>query len=170
MSHRKSNIVLIGMPGSGKSTIGVILAKMAKKCFVDTDVLIQTNDGRTLQDIIDIEGHMALRKIEENVLLSIDCTNHVIATGGSAAYSGDAMSHLQQDGTIIYLHANLETLKSRIDNFATRGLAKRPDQSFSDLFDERFALYSTYADLTVESGGFTQEEVCQNITNLLHSP
>lgn len=151
------------MPGSGKSTVGVILAKMTSRDFLDTDVLIQTTKGRTLQDIVDKEGPMTLRQVEEDVLLTIHCTCHVIATGGSAAYSHVAMSHLKKEGIVIFLHTDLKTLRNRIQNFETRGLAKRPDQSFSDLFDERFALYSQYADITVESGGFTQEEVCSNI-------
>lgn len=163
MLNNKSNIVLIGMPGSGKSTVGVILAKMTSRSFLDTDVLIQTTKGRTLQDIVDKEGPMVLRQVEEDVLLTVHCTFHVVATGGSAAYSHVAMSHLKNEGVVIFLHADLNTLRNRIQNFDTRGLAKRPDQSFSDLFDERFALYSQYADITVESGGFTQEEVCSNI-------
>lgn len=163
MLKKKSNIVLIGMPGSGKSTVGVILAKMTKKSYVDTDVLIQTTEGRTLQDIVDNDGHMVLRQIEEKVLLSVNCTSHVIATGGSAAYSAVAMSHLQQDGIIIFLHAEIATLRNRIQNFDTRGLAKRPDQSFSSLFRERFDLYSKYADVTVTCDELTQEEVCSHI-------
>lgn len=167
MLKKKTNIVLIGMPGSGKSTVGVILAKMTSKSFLDTDVLIQTTKERTLQDIVDKEGPMVLRQIEEDVLLTIHCNFHIIATGGSAAYSHVAMSHLKKEGIVIFLHADLNTLNNRIQNFETRGLAKRPDQSFSDLFIERFALYSQYADITVESSGFTQEEVCSNIVKQL---
>ena len=92
-----SNIVLIGMPGSGKSTVGIILAKMLGKDFVDTDLLIQLAEHRTLQDIVDSDGHMELRRIEEEVLVGIDLTDHVIATGGSAAYSHRASTHLPQD-------------------------------------------------------------------------
>ncbi len=167
MLNKKSNIVLIGMPGSGKSTVGVILAKLTSKSFLDTDVLIQTTEQRTLQNIIDEDGHMVLRQVEERVLLTVNCTCHVIATGGSAAYSKLAMSHLKQEGIVIFLHANLATLRDRIQNFDTRGLAKRPDQSFTSLFDERFALYSRYADITIESDGYTQEEVCTNIIKYL---
>ncbi len=157
------------MPGSGKSTVGVILAKMTSRDFIDTDILIQLSEKRSLQDIIDSGGHMALRSIEERVLLNVDYDNHVIATGGSAAYSHAAMTHLQSIGKIFFLNADLPTLRSRIKNFDTRGLAKRPDQSFSDLFNERLALYKQYADVTVASSGFTQDEVCTEIIAHLHN-
>ncbi len=157
------------MPGSGKSTVGVILAKMTSRDFIDTDILIQLSEKRSLQNIIDSGGHMALRSIEERVLLNVEYDNHVIATGGSAAYSHAAMTHLQSIGKIFFLNADLPTLRSRIKNFDTRGLAKRPDQSFADLFNERLALYTQYADVTVTSSGFTQDEVCTKIITHLHT-
>lgn len=163
MESIKSNIVLIGMPGSGKSTVGVILAKFMSKDYLDTDVLIQIKHDRSLQEIVDNDGHMALRQIEEDVLLSINCQNHVISTGGSAAYSHRAMLHLKTSGIVVFLHADLKTLRNRIQNFDTRGLAKRPDQSFEELFQERISLYTKYSDITVESSGSTQEEVCSEI-------
>jgi shikimate kinase len=155
------------MPGSGKSTVGIILAKLTGKSFLDTDVLIQTIQGRTLQQIVDTEGHMSLRRIEEQVLLSLDISNHVISTGGSAPYSPAAMNHLQKDGIIIFLHADLNTLRKRITNFDTRGLAKRPDQSFADLFAERMTLYRHYSEIMIESSGHSQEEVCEEILTVL---
>ena len=133
----------------------------------DTDILIQGRQGRTLQDIVDSDGHLALRRIEEDVLLSVSCRNHVISTGGSAAYSHAAMTHLQQNGVIVFLHAGLQTLRRRITNYDTRGLAKRPDQSFEDLFAERFMLYQRYADITIECDALTQEEVCLHILRSL---
>lgn len=163
MKNKQTNIILIGMPGSGKSTVGVILAKFLRKRFLDTDLLIQYISRRSLQDIIDADGHMALREIEENVLSSVRCQNHVIATGGSAAYSDKAMRHLKQNGITIFLNADLPTLKARIHNYETRGLAKRPDQSFADLFNERLALYRLYADIVIESSAFTQDQVCDKI-------
>lgn len=168
MSREKSNIILIGMPGSGKSTVGIILAKMMSKDFIDTDVLIQTSEGKTLQDIVDSEGHMVLREIEEKVLVSINADNHVISTGGSAAYSKPAMMHLSSKGVIVFLHADLATLQERVGNFETRGLAKKIDQTFEDLYFERLSLYTQYAHLTVESAGFTQEEVCGEIIRQLN--
>lgn len=163
----KSNIILIGMPGSGKSTVGIILAKLTSKGYIDTDVLIQTRHNTTLQDIVDSEGHMVLRSIEEEVLLSLDCRNHVISTGGSAPYSHAAMTHLQKDGFIVFLHAELDTLRNRIVNFDTRGLAKKPEQSFEDLFEERYELYCRYAAITVSSEGLTQEGVSMKVVKEL---
>jgi shikimate kinase len=167
MLKAHSNIVLIGMPGSGKSTVGIILAKMLAKNFVDTDILIQLRENRSLQEIVNSEGHMALRVVEEKVLLGVDCLDHVIATGGSAAYSAAAMTHLKKDGICVFLHADLSALKRRIRNYETRGLAKRPDQSFQDLFAERLDLYNTYADITIASSHLSQEEVCEEIVRKL---
>lgn len=167
MTNTPSNIVLIGMPGSGKSTVGVILAKLTARDFVDTDLLIQVCSGRPLQEIVDSDGHMVLRGIEEEVLLGLACRRHVIATGGSAAYSRRAMEHLKSDGIVVFLNADIATLQSRVRDFAQRGLAKRPDQSFADLFAERFPLYAKYADITVNCQGLTHEEVCSRIISEL---
>jgi shikimate kinase len=169
MIDKRSNIILIGMPGSGKSTVGVILAKLMSMGFVDTDVLIQTGKGRTLQDIVDHEGYMVLRKIEEDVLIKLDCRDCVIATGGSAVYSRDAMRHLKANGIAVFLNVDLGTLKSRVHDYDTRGLAKRPDQSVDDLFAERFALYRQHADITIDCVGLTHEEVCARIMQELEA-
>ena len=160
MVQNQSNIVLIGMPGSGKSTVGIILAKMISRDFVDTDVIIQISQGRTLQDIVNMEGHMVLRQIEEDVLLNLKCFNHVIATGGSVVYSHPAMKYLKSQGVIVFLDVDLPILESRIHNFETRGLAKRPDQTFADLYEERCNLYIKYADIKIDCGNLKQEEVC----------
>jgi shikimate kinase len=106
---------------------------------------------------------MALRKVEEEVLLDLDLVNHVIATGGSAAYSHPAMIHLKSNGVLFFLDVDLPTLESRVHDFETRGVAKRGDQSFADLFEERFLLYTKYADITIVCAGLTQEEVCGRI-------
>ncbi len=158
LNHK--NIVLIGMPGSGKSTVGVIMAKMTAMKFVDTDLLIQSREQTTLQEIVNLHGHMRLRAIEEEVLLGINLKNHIIATGGSAAYSKPAMLHLKRSGIIVFLDASLATLKARIDNYENRGLAKRREQSFQDLFEERYALYTEFSDITIDNNNKTQEMVC----------
>jgi len=159
----KSNLVLIGMPGSGKSTIGVILAKRTSHHFVDTDLVIQNVEGRSLQDILDQEGYLALRETESRVLQGLDLDNHVISTGGSAVYSDAAMQHLKRKGICIYLNVSVETLRARITDYDTRGIAKRPDQSFADLFEERTRLYRRYADITIKADALNQDEVCSAI-------
>ena len=169
MRHSRSNLVLIGMPGSGKSTVGVILAKQNALNFIDTDVIIQTSEGRSLQDMVDRDGYMALRRIEERTLLRISLRNHVIATGGSAVYSEAAMLHLQSEGLVVFLDVDLPTLKARIHDFGTRGLAKSPGQSLDDLYQERLPLYRKYADLVVECGDLSHEEVSARIIEELGS-
>jgi shikimate kinase len=163
MKLRPSNLILIGMPGSGKSTVGVILAKKTMRDFVDTDVLIQTSQERTLQEIVDTDGYVALLKIEEEQLLGLNVRNHIIATGGSAVYSHQAMTYLKSSGPIIFLDVDVATLESRVPDFTMRGLAKRPDQSLSELFEERYPLYTKYADITIQCAGLTQDGVCARI-------
>jgi len=163
MTSQPSNIILIGMPGSGKSTAGIILAKIAAKSFVDTDLLIQIKQGRILQAIVDAEGPERFREIEADVIRGLNCRGHVIATGGSVVYVDSAMQHLQDMGLIVYLEADLSTLERRIHNFRSRGIARRPDQSLEDLFAERAALYRKYADITVDSRNRDQESVAHDI-------
>jgi shikimate kinase len=163
-----NNIVLIGMPGAGKSTAGVILAKAICREFLDTDVLIQAIEKVTLQEIIDTQGYMTLRAIEERTILGVQCCNHVIATGGSAVYSESAMMHLKSNGIVVFLEITFEEIFRRISNFATRGLARRPDQSLEDLFEERAQLYRKYADITIFSDGKSQEMVVGEIVKVLY--
>ncbi len=151
------------MPGAGKSTVGVILAKETGREFVDTDLLIQTACGRMLQDIVDTDGYLVLREIEEEILRGLSVEQSVVATGGSAVYSEPAMAHLANNGTIVFLEVELATLERRVKDYSTRGLAKRPDQSFDDLFVERGALYRRYAQVTIRCDELTMEEVCERI-------
>jgi shikimate kinase len=165
-----ANIVLIGMPGSGKSTVGVILAKLTGRGFVDTDLLIQIASGKSLQEIVDDRGYMELRRVEEEVLLGISCRAQVIATGGSAVYSARAMAHLGRDAVVVFLDADIATLEARVRDFGRRGLAKRAGQTFAELFAERTPLYRAHADITVDCSGLSHEEVCARIrAQLPHS-
>ena len=163
----KDNIVLIGMPGTGKSTVGILLAKALGKDFVDSDILIQVREGKTLQQIMDENDYLHLRAIEESVLADIDGHHLVIATGGSAVYSEAAMNHLRHHGIIIYLDTPLSELRQRITDYDTRGIARRPDQSFEELFAERTALYRHFADITVNTEHASAEEVVNRIRQSL---
>ncbi|MCY4046067.1 MAG: shikimate kinase, partial [Cellvibrionales bacterium] len=160
---KKHSLILVGMPGAGKSTVGIVLAKALAKDFIDTDLLIQLRAGKPLQAIIDSEGYQRLRDLEEEALLAHEFFNHIVATGGSAVYSEKGMNHLKQYGQVIYLDANLDTLRSRIHNYESRGIAKRNDQTFDDLFKERQALYRKYADLIIDCNHDQLEKVVCDI-------
>ena len=155
----KTNLTLIGMPGAGKSTLGIILAKNLGLGFIDTDVLIQINQQKTLQQILDESDHLNLRTIEEEQILQLNIENHVIATGGSAVYSEVAMTHLIGISRVIFLETDFSTTMNRIHNIASRGIAKAPHQSFEDLFAERHSLYERYAEVTLDCNILSQEEL-----------
>lgn len=164
MKNRNTNsLILIGMPGAGKSTIGLLLAKQLAKEFVDTDLSIQTHTGKTLDDTLRTQGYLALRAIEEEVLLAAQYHNHIIATGGSAVYSDKAMQHLLHLGPVVFLDVSEQELLQRLHNIDTRGIAKRPEQTFSELFNERRALYLHYADIVIDANGKTQEALVDEI-------
>ena len=151
------NIILIGMPGAGKSTLGVLLAKAMGKFFIDTDIIIQQKTKRLLQDIIDNDGTEAFLKLEEDILMSVDEKNTVIATGGSAVYSEKAMEHFRKNGKIVYLHVDFSEIEKRVTNITTRGIVLKNGRSLSDAFDERKPLYDRYADITIDCTGSTIE-------------
>lgn len=163
----RTNITLIGMPGAGKSTIGIILAKNLSLGFIDTDVLIQINRQQSLQQLLDKGGHLYLRQIEEEEILKLNLSRHVIATGGSAAYSEKAMRHLQASSHIIFLQVSFNELLRRIRNFESRGIAKAPEQSFEELFAERQVLYQRYAEFTIACDGLNQDEIAERIAGEL---
>ena len=160
----KSNLTLIGMPGAGKSTTGIILAKVLSFGFIDTDILIQINRQKSLQQIIDESDHFNLRKIEEEEILKINVENQVIATGGSAVYSEKAMSHLKSISLIVYLKVGLEDLVKRLHNYNTRGIARPKDQTLRELFNERQVLYNRYAELSMDGNTFDQDEIAMEIS------
>ena len=163
MNQFSTSLILIGMPGAGKSTIGIILAKALAKDFIDTDLLIQLQQNQTLQDIVDTAGYLKLREIEEQVLLNTHYPNHIIATGGSAVYSAKAMHHLRHFGQIVFLDVPLTELTTRVKDFDTRGLARKPNQSLSELYDERRELYKEYANITINCSGKSQEQILTEI-------
>jgi shikimate kinase len=165
----KQSIVLIGMPGAGKTTVGVLLAKRLSRKFIDTDILIQIRYKKTLQDIIDILGYMELRHIEENEILQIEPDDSVISTGGSAVYSDQAMRHLKENGTVVYLRNDRKRLLERIGDFRTRGIAKSKDQTIDELFAERELLYEKYGEITIECGDKNHENVVDEIVTILRN-
>jgi shikimate kinase len=160
----KSNLTLVGMPGAGKSTVGIILAKNLSFGFIDTDVFIQINQQKSLQQILDESNHLNLRAIEEHEIMKLNIKNHVIATGGSAAYSTNAMSHLLNISKVIFLEVSFEEIKRRIHNFKTRGIAKSKNQTFRELYDERQYLYKKYAEITIDCNRLDQEEIAMRIS------
>lgn len=167
---KKGNLILIGMPGAGKSTVGVLLAKRLGVAFLDTDILMQTGEGVFLQEIITRQGIVGFRSIEERYLLTIGPACGVVATGGSAVYSATAMTHLKSVGPAVYLKVGLAALKRRLGNLDERGVLRVPGQSIEMLYKERCPLYETYADITVASAAATPEQVVTAILEQLRPP
>ena len=163
------NITLIGMPGSGKSTVGVLLAKALGCGFVDTDLVIQRQEGALLQDILDRRGVSYFLDAEERAICSLHCDQYVIAPGGSAVCRARAMEHLKAMGPVIYLRVPLEQLKERIHNLDSRGIAMEPGQTLADVLAQRAPLYERYADLTVDClPGQTLAQTTQMVLALLN--
>ena len=146
------------MAGSGKSTIGSILANRLDKVFIDSDKLIEEKLQQPLQQILEEKGYLKLRQIEAEVIQNIDMENAVLATGGSAVYSPAAMEYLAQQSSIIYLQVPLSIIYERVDDFGNRGFAKHPDQSIEEVFKERVKLYENFADIVIEN--ISSEESC----------
>jgi shikimate kinase len=162
-----NNIILIGMPGAGKSTIGVLLAKELGYQFVDSDLLIQQQENRLLSQIIEEQGQQIFLEIEEQVNSKLDYTNTVIATGGSVIYGPLAMEHLKKIGTVIYIKLSCEELINRLGNIKRRGVVLKPNQTLYDLYLERCPLYEKYADIILDAEGTTIEETLDKITSLI---
>lgn len=161
------NIVLIGMPGAGKSTVGVLLAKTLGYAFLDTDLVIQEREGRLLQALVDELGTEAFLDREADAVCSVECERTVIAPGGSAVCRERSMDHLKKLGRIVYLHVPLEELERRLHNISTRGIAMAPGETFADLFAYRAPLYRRYADVTVDIGSQTLEETVGQVLKAL---
>jgi len=161
------NIIIIGMPGAGKSTMGVVLAKTLGRNFIDTDIVIQERAGRLLQEIIDEEGPDAFLAIEEKILLSLHCRNAVIATGGSVVFSERAMEHLKVSGVVIYLKISCEEMVRRLSNITTRGIVLLAGQSLPDMYAQRIPLYEKYADITIDCSDDDFENSIANVIDEL---
>lgn len=161
------NIVLIGMPGAGKSTVGVLLAKAMGREFVDTDLLIQSGEKATLSDLIGRHGLAGFCDIERRYAEGVDVRNAVIATGGSVVYYDSAMRHLKENGIAVYLELPLEGLKQRLTDVVGRGVVIEPGETLESLFIKRWQLYEKYADITIYTEGLTHEQVVGQILNKL---
>ena len=164
---KKDNIVLIGMPGVGKSTIGVILAKVLGYQFIDADLLIQKSEGKLLKDIIREKGTDGFIEVENRVNSEITAHHSVIATGGSVVYGKEAMEHLSRIGEVVYLKQSLANLEKRLRNIKGRGVVLRQGQTLEDLYEERVQLYEKYADLIVDEQGLNIEETLEAVQSAL---
>ncbi len=167
MKNKKSNIVLIGMPAAGKSTVGVILAKVLGYQFIDADLVIQKQEHRLLKDIIKEDGLEGFIAIENNINSSLQVDRTVIATGGSAIYGKEAMDHLKSIGTIIYIRLSYETLENRLGNIRRRGVVLKKGQNLRDLYKERCPLYEKYADIIVDAEDMGVEKTMETIYTML---
>lgn len=166
----KSNVVLIGMPGAGKSTLGVVLAKIMNLKFLDADLLIQDQCDKTLQRIIDALGPQGFIEVENQVLSELQAERTVISTGGSAVYSEAAMSHLHEIGRVVYLKISYDELKSRLSDLQERGVVMKGGigMSLRELYDERLPLYEHYADVTVEVSDLSITAAARKVADALN--
>ncbi len=169
-THDKSrNIVLIGMPGAGKSTVGVVLAKILNYDFVDVDLLIQQQCDKTLQRLIDSLGPLGFIDVENEVLLGLDFDRTIISTGGSAVYSEEAMRHLSREATIVYLKVSLDEIRRRLVDFDERGIVMRREgaMGLAELYEERTPLYEAFADAVVDIDGMGITEAAREVARLV---
>ena len=159
----RTNVVLVGLPAAGKSTLGVRLAKRLSLHFVDTDLLIQAREGRRLQEILDDVGTAAFRRLEEEITLSLASERTLVATGGSVVYSVPSMEHLRTLGRVVYLHLTLAEWQRRLRDLDTRGVVRAPEQSLESLYAEREPLYRRWADRVVEVSTLDPEEAVRQL-------
>ena len=163
------NIVFIGMPASGKSTVGVVVAKRLGYKFVDTDLVIQEVEKRLLKEIIAEEGNEGFLRIEDRVNAEIQEERAVISPGGSVVYCENAMRHYKETGMIVYLHTSYETRSNRLHNAKNRGVVLKDGQTLKDLYEERTALFERYADLTISEEGRDLEETIEEVLRVLEN-
>jgi shikimate kinase len=167
MKH--NTISLIGMPGAGKSTVGVLLAKEMGLSFVDTDLVIQVHHAASLQQLLEEQGHLQLRQYEEAVLLDLPLAHTLVATGGSAVYSAASMQRLRSAGPVIFINVSLSTLLDRIDNEESRGIARAPGQDFAAVYSERTPLYQAHADITVAGDKLSAQAIVRALVGQLNN-
>lgn len=153
------NLILIGMPGCGKSTVGVVLAKVLGMSFIDSDLVIQQHEGKRLSQILDEIGDDGFRALENSINASLQAENSVIATGGSVVYGAEAMAHLRSIGTVIYLQLTYERVEDRLGDLHARGVTIKPGWTLRDLYNERTPLYERYAHLTIPCDGLRIREI-----------
>lgn len=163
----KDNIVLIGMPGVGKSTVGVILAKVMGYQFIDADIVIQQQEGRLLHEIIEEEGTEGFIQVENRVNASLSASHAIIATGGSVVYGKEAMEHLREIGTVVYLEVSFPVLEKRLADIKGRGVVLKEGQNLYDLYLERTPLYESYADIRISETGLDIEQTVEQIVSQL---
>ena len=163
------NIVFIGMPASGKSTVGVVVAKRLGYKFVDTDLVIQEVEKRLVKEIIAEEGNEGFLRIEDRVNAEIQEERAVISPGGSVVYCENAMRHYKETGMIVYLHTSYETISNRLHNAKNRGVVLKDGQTLKDLYEERTALFERYADLTISEEGRDLEETIEEVLRVLEN-
>lgn len=161
------NVVLIGMPGAGKSTVGVVLAKKLGYRFMDSDLVIQDETGKMLHEIIAEQGTDGFLKVEEQINASLDCHRTVIATGGSVIYGPKAMEHLREIGNVVYLRLSLDAIAERLGDLNERGVALKDGQTLQDLYNERVPLYEQYADITMDCEQKMIREIVAELTERL---
>lgn len=167
--NKKTNIVLIGMPGVGKSTVGVILAKVLGFQFLDADLLIQQKEGKLLREIIAEVGTDGFIQVENRVNAEIECSKSIIATGGSVVYGQEAMEHLKEIGTVVYLEVPFSTLERRLSDIKGRGVVLKEGQNLHDLYMERTPLYEKYADICVSEEGLNIEQTVELLVDKLQN-
>ncbi|MCT4687919.1 shikimate kinase [Vallitalea sp.] len=161
--RKVKNIVLIGMPGAGKSTVGVVLAKTLGMKFIDSDLVIQNRENRLLQEIIDDIGMERFLDVEKEAVLSIDVSNSIIATGGSVIFRHETMEHLKQLGDIMYLKVSYEEIERRVNNITTRGIAKAKGHTLKDVYDQRVEIYERYANIVIDCNDKSLEGIIKHI-------
>ena len=164
---KKSNITLIGMPSSGKSTLGVLLAKRLGYSFVDVDIVIQEKEGRLLKEIIAEQGMDGFMEVENRINAELDVTHSVIAPGGSVIFGKEAMEHYKEISQIVYLKLGLEEVERRIGNVVDRGVVLKEGQTLKDLYEERIPYYEKYADITIDETGQTAGRIVDTLRKLI---